>query len=477
MSVTIVCIAACLAIVVTCTTDYVTGKRTFSLVSESAEMEMGREADPQIVGQYGLYDDPELAAYVDDIGQRIASVSHRSNLGYTVRVVDSPIVNAFALPGGYVYITRGILAHFNSEDELAGVMGHEIGHVVARHSAEQMSRAQLAGLGLQLGSVLSETFGKYANFAGAGVGLLFLSFSRGQESESDMLGVEYSTRLGYDSHRMAEFFKTLNAMSEQGGQRLPSFLSTHPDPGDRENNVHNLTREWQAKVDYKPLNKTRYDYYRKIEGIVYGPDPRQGYVENNTFFHPQMKFRFPIPAEWELSNSASVVFIVAPEQAAFVQMTLGEAETVEAEADAFARESGVTVNNRSSKPVHGYKAQVVESSLPTDEGGELSILSYFIRKDPHTFVFHGLTSSSDYARFRPVFTSVMDGFDQVTDPAVLNRQPVRLEIRQAPSTGSLRSVLRSLGAPDERIEELALINGGKPDDRVEKGDWIKVVRD
>ena len=267
--ISVLAVAVCLAVVVTCTTDYVTGKRTFSLVSESQEIEMGREADPQIVAQYGLYDDAELAAYVNAIGQKIASVSHRSDLGYTVRVVDSPIVNAFALPGGYVYITRGILAHFNSEDELAGVMGHEIGHVVARHSAEQMSRQQLAAVGLQLGSVLSETFGQYADFAGAGVGLLFLRFSRSQESESDMLGVEYSTRLGYDSHRMAEFFQTLSAMSGENGQRLPSFMSTHPDPGDRENNVHQLTNEWQTKVAYKPLNKTRYDYFKKKKGVNY----------------------------------------------------------------------------------------------------------------------------------------------------------------------------------------------------------------
>jgi predicted Zn-dependent protease len=471
----ILAVTLCLTVVVTCTTDYVTGKRTFSLVSESQEDEMGREADPQIVAQYGLYDDAELAAYVNAIGQKIAAVSHRSDLGYTVRVVDSPIVNAFALPGGYVYITRGILAHFNSEDELAGVMGHEIGHVAARHSAEQMSRAQLAGLGLQLGSVLSETFSQYAGFAGAGVGLLFLRFSRDQESESDRLGVEYSTRLGYDSHRMAEFFQTLGAMSGESGQRLPSFMSTHPDPGDRENNVNQLTSEWQSKVPYKPLNLSRYDYFKKIDGIVYGPDPRQGYVEGNTFYHPQMKFKFPVPADWELNNSASVVIMAAPEQVAFVQMTLGQSETVDLEADLFVKNSGVSVASRSSKTVNGFPAEVVESRLKPEDGEEIGILSYFIRKDSYTFVFHGISSAADYTKYKPTFANVMDGFSLVTSASVLNKQPVRLHIKQVTASGTVRTRLLALGAPEGRLEELALINGRKLENRVEKGEWLKVV--
>ncbi|MCZ6765918.1 MAG: M48 family metalloprotease, partial [bacterium] len=140
-----------LLVISSCARDYVTGKRTFSRYSEAAEIKMGVEADPQIVAEYGVYDDESLNAYIDGIGQKIAKVSHRSDLSYTFRVVDSPVINAFAVPGGYVYFTRGILAHFNSEDELAGVMGHEIGHIVARHSIEQMSKAKLVEGGLQIG--------------------------------------------------------------------------------------------------------------------------------------------------------------------------------------------------------------------------------------------------------------------------------------------------------------------------------------
>jgi predicted Zn-dependent protease len=466
----------CLLAAVACTTDYVTGKRTFSLVSESQEIEMGREADPQIVAEYGRYDDPDLEAYVADIGQRIAVVSHRTNLQYTVRVVDSPIVNAFALPGGYVYITRGILVHFNSEDELAGVMGHEIGHVVARHGAEQMSRAQLAGLGLQLGSVVSETFAKYANFAGAGVGLLFLSYGRDQESESDMLGVEYSTKIGYNAHYMADFFMTLNTMQEQSGQSLPSFLSTHPDPGDREVKVNQMAVEWQGKIAYKPLNKTRYDYLKHIDGIVYDHDPRQGFVENNTFYHPQMRFRFPVPEGWNVNNSASTVMVIEPEQLAFVQLTLSKAASPGAAADEFVTNTGATVLSRGSKRVHGHDAVVLTTGIQTEDG-ELRVVSYFILKQTTVYAFHGITTATDFARFERPLKSVMEGFQEETNDAILNKQPRRLNIVQAAQSGTLSSALRAAGVSDAMVEELSLLNGMKPEDRVEKGYWLKVVRE
>lgn len=459
-----------------CTTDYVTGKRTFSLVSESQEVELGREADPQIVAEYGLYDDRDLQTYVNDIGQAIAKVSHRSNLEYTIRVVDSPVVNAFALPGGYVYITRGILAHFNSEDELAGVLGHEIGHVVARHSAEQMSRAQLAGIGLQLGSVVSETFARYAGIAGAGVSLMFLRFSRDQESESDMLGVEYSTKLGYDANHMADFFKTLKAMQEQSGQSLPGFLSTHPDPGDREVKVHALADEWQGKVPYQPLGKDRYDYLRRIDGIVYGADPRQGYVEDDRFYHPQLQFQFPVPSGWTVNNSASTVLVIEPEQAAFVQLTLAKDESAESAANEFVGKSGATVVNQQTKTVHGFDAVVVESNLES-ESGTLRLLSYFVVKAPHVYVFHGITMEKDYGTHSGALTAVMEGFRGVTEPSVLDKQPRRLGIARAPQSGTVRQALLALGVGEDAVGELALLNGKSPNDRVAEGEWLKLVRD
>ena len=192
-----------------CAINPVTGKREFMLVSEEQEIAMGKEYDPQISTMYGVYDDPALLKYVNDLGLKMAKISHRPNLNYEIKVMDSPVINAFAVPGGYVYITRGIMAYLNNEAELAGVMGHEIGHVAARHSAAQMSKAQVAQIGLGVTSMISEEIAQYAGLANQAVGLLFLKFGRDDEREADNLGVEYSTTVGYDAHEMANFFKVL----------------------------------------------------------------------------------------------------------------------------------------------------------------------------------------------------------------------------------------------------------------------------
>ena len=166
------------ALIVSCATNPATGKREFSLVSADQEAAIGKEGFPATVAEYGLYDDPSLAAYVDSIGQRLAKSSELPNLSWHFTVLDDPVVNAFAMPGGYIYITRGILAHLGSEAQLAGVLGHEIGHVTARHSARQITQQQLAGLGLGLASAFSESFRQYSGAAQQALGLIMLKIGR-----------------------------------------------------------------------------------------------------------------------------------------------------------------------------------------------------------------------------------------------------------------------------------------------------------
>ena len=188
--------------VAACAVNPATGQRELSLVSESQEIQMGQEADPQISAQLGLVDDPELQAYVSDLGLRLAAVSERPDLPWSFKIVDDPVVNAFALPGGFIYVTRGILARFDSEAELAGVLGHEIGHVTARHSVSQMSRQQLQQIGLGVGMVLSEDVRNLSGLLSAGMQLMNLRYSRGDETQSDELGLRYISRLGYDADAM-----------------------------------------------------------------------------------------------------------------------------------------------------------------------------------------------------------------------------------------------------------------------------------
>ncbi len=235
-----------------CAVNPVSGQRELMLISEDKEIQLGRQTDADVVRQFGIYDDQKLNAYVNGLGQRMGKVSHRPHLAYHFKVLDVSVVNAFAVPGGYVYFTRGILANLNTEAELAGVMGHEIGHITARHSAQQISRAQLAKLAVEAGSVFSDEFRALSGLAGFGVQMLFLKFSRDNERQADDLGVEYASKVGYDASQMANFFETLDRMQAHGDKSgLPSWFSTHPNPEDREKVVRERSREWQQKLGRK----------------------------------------------------------------------------------------------------------------------------------------------------------------------------------------------------------------------------------
>lgn len=461
--------------ILSCARDYVTGKRTFSLMSESQEIALGREADPEIVAEYGLYEDPKLADFVSQLGQEIARVSHRPGLQYTFRVVDSPIVNAFALPGGWVYFTRGILVHFNSEAEMAGVMGHELGHIAARHGAEQYSKGALAQIGLEVGSIVSADFSRFSGIAELGIGLLFLKFSRGQETESDRLGVEYATRLGYDGHEMASFFRTIARLSGEEGKGLPTFLSTHPDPGDREVRVHQLATEWQQKISYQPRHVDRKNYLQLIDGIVYGEDPRQGFVEEQVFYHPGLRFQFPVPAQWKVVNSPRSVDMSSPKGDAGIQFTLSAASEPQQAASDFIGKMKATVLRRESTRVHGMPAFLLETKVETDRA-LLQVLSCFIEKQQKVYVLHGFTTPAMFSTFTQTFTAVMTDFDELRNPAALNKKPQRVHIVVAPHSGDLSSVLRAFNMKEEALKELAVLNGRQLEDQVAKGDYLKVVK-
>ncbi|MEM9821527.1 MAG: M48 family metallopeptidase, partial [Bacteroidota bacterium] len=252
---------------VACSVNPVTGKRELMLMSEKQEIAMGVDYDPTVVASFGLYQDNALQKFIDDRGQKMARISHRPHLNYEFKILDSPVVNAFAVPGGFVYFTRGIMAHFNNEAEFVGVLGHEIGHITARHSARQQSKSMLAQVGFVVGVVASKDFRQFANEAQQAMGLLFLKFGRDNESESDRLGVEYSTKIGYDAREMANFFNTLKRMRGDDSQQIPTFLSTHPDPADRYLKVGQEADKWQAGKAKDKFKIERNAYLRMIDGL------------------------------------------------------------------------------------------------------------------------------------------------------------------------------------------------------------------
>jgi predicted Zn-dependent protease len=465
-----------LALFLGCAKNPVTGKRDLMLLSESQEVAMGQQADPDIVRYFGLYDDKELQRFINEKGQAMAAISHRKNLKYEFKIVDSPVVNAFAVPGGYVYFTRGIMAHFNNEAEFAGVLGHEIGHITARHSAKQYSNAMLAQVGLIAGVLIAPDLADFADIAQQGVQLLFLKFGRDAERQSDKLGVEYSTKINYDAQQMADFFGTLQRLQTQSGsEEVPDFLSTHPNPGDRQRDVAKLAADWRKKTKDNDLKVNRDSYLKMIDGIIYGDDPRQGFTEDNVFYHPVMKFQFPYPSSWMVQNTPEQVQFGSKDGRAMMLFRLAKGSSVENAAETLVQNYKLTVQESKRDDVNGNPAVVLIADQQAGEQPAVRTLIYVIDHGSNMYAMIGASSRNDFNNYFQLFNSSMNGFRTLTDPAKLNKQPERIDIKAVQSQGTLEQALRSYQVPQKRLEELATINGMKLNEKVDKGMLIKVI--
>ena len=459
-----------------CAVNPVSGQRQLMLLSEADEIKLGRQTDAQVIGQYGIYDDAELTRYVSNFCQKLGTLSHRASLPYQCKILDAPVVNAFAVPGGYVYFTRGILASLNSEAELAGVMGHEIGHIAARHSAQQYSKAQFAQLGLGLGMIFSDTFRSLADAAQFGVGMLFMRFSRDNERQADDLGVEYSTRAGYDATQMAHFFETLERMrpgSDRSG--LPSWFSTHPNPVDRIGMVKQRASQWQQQLGVSRLKINREQYLRKIDGLVFGEDPREGFVENSVFYHPALRLQFPVPPNWNLKNTRTLVQMTSEQKDAAILFAISSARFPKQAAQEFVNKSKAVVTESSHSTLNGLPAYRLASQHRSPKG-LVRALSYFIEKDKKVYVFHGMCPAKRFEVYGATFEGTMRGFRKLADPSKLSVKPDRIRIRATRTAGTLRQALRSLGVPVNKFEEFALLNGKRLDDHLPANTLLKLVK-
>ena len=458
-----------------CSMNPVTGKKEFMLLSSGDELALGKQTDSEIVKSYGHYEGPALDSYISGIGKKLGALSHQPNLEYSFKVLDSPVVNAFAVPGGFVYLTRGILAYLNDEAELAGVIGHEIGHIAARHSAQQYSRAQAAQLGLGLGSVLSETFRKYAGLAQAGMSLLFLSYSRDNERQADDLGVLYSSKAGYDARNLANMFVTLERLNPgEGRDGLPAWFSTHPNPPDRVAAIQKGAQEWQSQNPQVRIATNRNEYLQKLDGLVFGDDPRQGYAEGQMFYHPGLKFQFPFPAGWTVNNTASQVQVFNAKKDAVILLSLAAEKTPAEAAQAFVTGTKATVVRSEGAQVGGFPAQRVLADVATEQGS-LRVLSYFIKKDDVVYAFLGYTAQAQFQAHASAFDQTMSRFANLTDPARINVKPERLAIKKTARQASLRHALQGFGVAQDKLEAHAILNGMKLDDDLPAGTLIKVV--
>jgi predicted Zn-dependent protease len=463
-----------------CSRNPVTGKKELILMSKDQETALGAQSHPSVIATMGLYDDKKLQADFAERGQQMAKISDRAGIQYQFFVVDSPVVNAFAVPGGYVYFTRGILAHFNNEAEFAGVLGHEIGHIAARHSARQQTGQILGQVGVVAGMVLSETVRSMADQVQQSLGLLMLSYSRAHETEADEIGVKYSSKIGYDAHQMADFFGTLKRISEKSGQSIPTFQSTHPDPGDRKTKVDALATKFQTENPGK-YNVERDSYLRKIEGLIYGNDPKQGFVENGQFYHPELKLQFPVPKEWQYENTPSQFQMAAKDGKSMMLFTMAEGKTLDEAAAAVVKNYSLKVSENNKTTINGNPAivmvstQVQEGQATQAAEATTQVASWLIQYGGNIYALHGVSSAASFGSVSGQFKNVAQGFRSVSDPSILNRQPERIRVKAVQRSGTLRDALKDNGQADNRLDEIAIINGMELNDRVDKGMLIKTL--
>lgn len=452
-------------------------------MSEAQEIQLGGQYDPQVIATFGEYKNDALQALIEEKGKEMGLISHRPKLEYHFRILDSPVINAFAVPGGYIYLTRGILAQFNNEAEMLGVLGHEMGHITARHSASQQTKQTLGQLLFVGGMIASVEFRKYGEYAMQSMQLLFLSFSRENEREADRLGVEYASKIGYDAKKMADFYQVLvkmNMASNHAG--VPTFMSTHPDPGDRYNAVLRDAATWQDSLDISPWKVNTNNYLSLIDGMVYGEDPRQGFVEGQAFYHPELKFQFPVPVAWMLDNSPMQVRMYTPDGKAMMVFTLAPGKTLDEAGQATIQQLQVKVLDSQRTSVNGMPAIAALSyqatqNQSTGQYDTINVLSYFIDDKGTYYAFHGVSGQADFNTYARVFQPTMEGFNKLTDPSKLNRQPRKIRIKKVPRTETLANAFRSLGVQQQEMEKLAFLNNMDLKDQVAAGTFLKVVGD
>ncbi len=459
------------ALISACATNPVTGRRELSLISEAQEIQMGREASAGDLQRVGEVTQPEVQAMVRRIGMAMATHSERPNLPWEFHVLDDAAVNAFAYPGGFIFVTRGLLTNISSEAELAEVIGHEIGHVTAKHSVVAMSQQQLAQIGLVGASIFSSTVAKYGDLIGGGASLLFLKFGRDDELQADALGFRYSLAQGFDVRESPRVFEMLGRLS--GGEgRIPEWQSTHPDPGNR------VQRAEQRIAQLAPgvLDTTRVgreSFLKTISGLVFGENPRNGYFEGTRFLHPDLRFQLDFPTGWRVVNQPEAVIAASGDHSAQLQLVPASGTPAQA-MQSFLKQEGIAVRQSSQVTVNGLAGASAAFQVVTQEG-DLEGRALAVSHQQQTYMLLGLTVPQAAAMHGPEIDASLRSFRALTDPVALNRQPMRVELvtLDQAMTGSQFVQRYSGGVPAEQIY---IANGIEATTQLPRGMVLKRVR-
>jgi len=438
-----------------CARNPVTGQLQLALISEAQEIQIGQEGAADVRRSLGLVADPVLQEYVQGIGARIAANSERPTLPWSFEVVDDPTPNAFALPGGPIFITRGMMNLMSTEAQLATVLGHEVAHVTARHHVTRLSRAQLAQVGLGVGGILFPQVQALGDIAGVGLQLVFLQHGREAERQADDLGFRYSLDQGYDVREMAKVFHSLQRLGDtQQRSAIPGWLQTHPAPADRIQAVE--ARLAEMALTGGQLRIGRQDYLNRIDGLVYGVNPRNGFFQDERFLHPDLRFQAIFPRGWQTSNMAQAVVAVSPQQNALIQLSLAQDASPDAAARRFLGQQGVSAGQSSRTTINGLPAVLAGFQAQTEQGilqGTIGWISY----EGRVYQILGYTPAANYRASEQAFLQSIRSFAPLTDPTALAVQPNRIAVVRTTETMTLEAFNQRF--PSEiPIAELAILN-------------------
>jgi len=466
------------AVLAGCTTNPVTGERQLvSMVSAEKEAAAGAQAHPKITAAFGgVYDDPQIGLYVAQVAQKLAHASGRP-VSYRLTVLDSPVVNALALPGGYVYVTRGLLALAGDEAELASVLGHEIGHVDARHSAQRQTAAMGASV---LGAVLGAVVGSQAvnQVVGAGGRGILASYSRDQEFEADALGVRALARAGYDPYAAASFLEKMGAEENlraqiaggRGDADKSDWLASHPATPDRVAAAEARAAETGAAPATLPRQKDA--YLTAIDGMIYGDSPAQGMVRGRAFLHPQTGFAFSAPRGSKLVNTPQAVGIQGPGKsvakfdAASKAAEMGIRQYLTSDWAARVELTQVREFEINGMPAAGAFARIgaYQARLVVIEYTPTQVYRFLI----------GVLPATHDAQM-PLFDDMVMSFRRLSAREAAAIKPYRLRIVTVRPGQSVAELAARMSLPDFKEERFRVLNGLRPGDVLAPGARVKIV--
>jgi len=477
----VVALTAILSLAVACAVNPVTQRRDVVLVSDEQEVEAGNEAAEQIPAALGIVEDGRLTGYVAQVGDRVAARAPDRPISYTFQIIDMPEANAFALPGGHIYISRGILILANDEDELANVLAHEVIHVAARHHAQRQARATGVGIlalpGLLAGALLPGALGAMvsAPFVVAGAGAI-ASYSRDQELEADEFGQQISALAGYDPKALGVFLDELERSTrlETGEDGRASWFDSHPSTPRRASDA----KRHAAVLTVSPataIASGREGYLERIEGVMVGVNPAEGVFEGERFLHPDMRFVLDFPEGWKTQNTRAAVGGISPEQDAQLVLQLdSKGEDPREASSAFFQElrqqARVDVARLDSLEINGLKA--VRGQAVVNRGVTLDLTWIAYRGD--IYLLAGVVPRGYSDKHWALFGGAARSFRPITGPEREGIEEQRLRLRTAQAGESLASFGARVGNAWS-VDETAIVNGLEKGASLAEGQVLKVA--